>query len=79
MAGQTEGQNEQPNEQQKEETNEGKNEEEFWNKFDKRLDSWFDRKVGELRRNPPTGTSRGPKRTTLPSIVADLFFGPEKQ
>lgn len=46
----------------------------YWDKFENRLDGWFDAKVKKLREN---GTGRTARRTTLPSIMADLIFGPE--
>jgi hypothetical protein len=49
-------------------------EEIFWTKFENRLDGWFDKKVTKYRE---TATSRT-GRTTLPGIMANLIFGPEK-
>lgn len=37
------------------------------------LDKWFEDKKTELSK------SRGPGRTTLPGILADLVFGPDKK
>lgn len=52
----------------------------YWDKFgaefDNRLNAWFDKKREEFR-GPSTSRSGG--RTTLPGILADLIFGPEKK
>jgi len=48
----------------------------FWEKFDSRLDSFFDRKLKQAR---DSSASRGKGRTTLPGILADFMFGPEKK
>jgi hypothetical protein len=49
----------------------------FWDEHDKRtrgiLDKWFDEKAAAMR-----SSARGPGRSTLPKIFADLVFGPEK-
>lgn len=57
----------------------------FWNTLDGRLDAWLERKTKEAndqraREGQSTGTSRtGAKRVTLPSIIADIVFGPPKE
>lgn len=61
-----------------------KREDEFWGKLDTHLDSWLERKTKEAndqraRETPSQGTSRtGAKRVTLPSLIADIVFGPPK-
>ena len=51
----------------------------FWDKLDKRIDAGIGRAIGEWKKAQPTGTSRtGGGRTSLPSILADLVFGPPK-
>jgi hypothetical protein len=49
----------------------------FWGEFEKRgeamLDKWFDKKAGDLKK------ARNGGRTTLPGILADLMFGPDKK
>jgi hypothetical protein len=54
----------------------------FWEKFTGTMDSWWDNKMKSYQdQRPPntTGTSRtGGKRTTLPGLIADMVFGPEK-
>jgi hypothetical protein len=47
----------------------------FWDKLTSTIDSRFDAAV-ERHRKP--GTSRSGGRTTISSLVADLFFGPPK-
>lgn len=46
----------------------------FWDKFENRLDGWFDKKVEKYRSTSPTRMGR----TTLPGILADIVFGPPK-
>jgi hypothetical protein len=52
----------------------------FWDEFDKRvkghLGTFFDEKKAELMK---AGTSRTGGRTTVPSFLAGLMFGPEKK
>jgi len=50
-------------------------EDKFWEKFEGHLDTWFDRKVEKYR----TTSSSRTGRTTLPTIMADLIFGPPKE
>lgn len=51
----------------------------YWEKFSGVLDSWWDNKIKTYREERPTGTSRtGNKRVTLPGLIADIVFGPEK-
>lgn len=64
-----------PQEEPKEPTPE-EQEEAFWSKFETRLDGWFDKKVEKYRTN---ATTRGTGRSTLPGIMANLIFGPEKK
>lgn len=51
----------------------------FWGEHEKRtrgiLDAWFEDKKKEFREQ---GTSRTGGRTTLPKIIAEMMFGPEK-
>jgi hypothetical protein len=47
----------------------------FWAEFHTELDTWFNKKRDELRSN---STSRAGGRTTLPSLIADAFFGKPK-
>ena len=57
----------------------GDPEAQFWAKLDKRLEEGIDRalsKRDKARQQP--GTSRNGGRTSLPSILADLVFGPPK-
>lgn len=58
-----------------------KDEEAFWAKHKEHtvgiLDEWFEKKKDELRK---AGTSRtGSGRTTLPGILANFMYGPEKK
>ncbi len=46
----------------------------YWAKFEGVMDTWFDKKVKTLRE---TSSSRQ-GRTTLPKVLADIVFGPEK-
>jgi hypothetical protein len=46
----------------------------FWNTFEAKMDSWFERKIEKYR---GTATSRT-GRTTLPEIMANMVFGPPK-
>ena len=46
----------------------------YWNKMTEHLDKWFDAKVEKYRSTSPTRMGR----TTLPGILADIVFGPEK-
>lgn len=51
----------------------------YWEKFSGVLDSWWDGKIKAYREERGTGTSRtGNKRVTLPGLIADIVFGPEK-
>lgn len=47
----------------------------FWAKLDERIDAAIDRGVQKYAR---PGTSRNGGRTTLPGILANIMFGPEK-
>jgi hypothetical protein len=49
-------------------------EKDFFDKMEARLDTWFDKKVDKYR---TTGTARMGK-TTLPEIVANMFFGKQE-
>ena len=49
-------------------------EEAYWGTFETKLDAWFEKKKGELMAGRTSRTGR----PTLPSVIADLFFGPEK-
>lgn len=52
----------------------------FWGEHKTRtrgiLDEWFEDKKKELRE---MGTSRTGGRTTLPGLLANIMFGPEKK
>lgn len=50
-------------------------EEAFWTKFEGKMDSWFDKKVEKYRGTSTTRTGR----TTLPGIMANMIFGPDKE
>ena len=63
-----------------EDTDPAVDEEAFWSKHKEHmtgiLDEWFEKKKGELRQ---AGTSRSGGRTTLPGMLANIMFGPEKK
>lgn len=46
----------------------------YWEKFEGKLDTWFDKKIEKYR---TTGTARMGK-TTLPEIVANFVFGKQE-
>lgn len=47
----------------------------YWETFEGRLDAWFDKRIEKMRTTAPSRMGR----TSLPSILADLMFGPEKK
>jgi hypothetical protein len=56
-------------------------EEAFWKKLDERvkanLDSFYKDKLKDFQKNSSSRTGQG--RTTLPGIIANIMFGPEKK
>lgn len=48
----------------------------YWEKFEGKLDVWFDKKIEKYR---TTGTTRTGGRTTLPEIFANMIFGKQEQ
>lgn len=51
----------------------------FWERLDKVVEAAADRVVEKrLKSARDNGTQRGTGRTTLPKMLADIMFGPEK-
>jgi len=48
----------------------------YWEKFDQKVNQIIDARIETVRQ---AGTTRGQGRTTLPGMLANFVFGPEKK